>query len=101
MLNFVPLARPRWQVANRNGEFELVGEFLQLQFPETYTVAVTPAAISSDQQSLGLGMPSFAHSAPPPTHSIDSEGSGIVIRPDTDPSSVVVDVVNPKGNCAA
>ena len=87
MLDLVPFAGTGWQMANRNWKLQFAGEPLKLYLPKPYAVAVAPAAVGGDHQTFGLGMAFPAHGPPPSAHGIDGEGSGIVIRPNTDPPS--------------
>src|SRR6266511_5156451 len=56
VLDLVPLARARRQVADAHVEAALVGEALQFELPEPSAGAVAPAAVSSDQELSGLGI---------------------------------------------
>jgi hypothetical protein len=51
MLNFIPFAGPggKW-----HREFELIGQLLQLDLPQTHTVAVPAIAVGRDHQPFGL-----------------------------------------------
>src|ERR1039457_1410182 len=49
VLDFVPLARAGWQVANRDGELELVCQLLKLDFPETHTIPVAAATVGGSR----------------------------------------------------
>src|SRR6185312_13330604 len=94
VLDLVPLARAGWQVANRDGELELIGQLLKLDFPETYTLTVAAATVSRDHQAFGFGMTLLSHRPPPSADRVDGEGGGVVIRADADPPDIVGDVVD-------
>src|SRR5450631_1759548 len=94
VLDFVPLARAGWQVANRDGELELVCQLLKLDFPETHTIPVAAATVSRDHQTFGFGMTLHSHRPPPSADRVDGKGGGVVIRADADPPDIVGDVVD-------
>lgn len=54
VFDLVPLARARWEVAHLYRRSDLVGQVLQLHAPPPDPVAVAAAAVSGDQQALGL-----------------------------------------------
>ena len=43
-------------MADRDGKLQLVGEFLQLDLPQTDAIAVAAAAIGRDHQARGIRM---------------------------------------------
>ncbi len=49
------------QVADRDGKFEVVGQLLKLDFPQTHTIAVAATAIGGNHQSFGFGIAILAH----------------------------------------
>ena len=55
MLNLVPLARPRRQVADMDAEPRLIGELLQLHFPGVGAIAIAPAASAVINKSVACG----------------------------------------------
>src|SRR5580700_6677968 len=56
VLDLVPLAGARRQVADRDVEAELVGQILEFAFPQPHPRAVAAPAIGGDQQSGCLGI---------------------------------------------
>src|SRR5258708_17017701 len=52
MLNLVPFARSRRQVANRDREVGLIRQLLQFPFPYAHTAAVAASSICTDEQLL-------------------------------------------------
>jgi len=76
----------RRQVANRDGNTQLLGQPLPFYFPETQTGAVAAAAMVGDHQPAGFGIAFFPHGQPPAVNRVDSETGGIVIGADTDPA---------------
>src|SRR6516225_5527244 len=73
MLDLVPFAGSRREMANGYGKFELVGQLLNLDLPQTDTVPVAAPAISRDHQAFGLGIASLAHADPPPPYDVVGE----------------------------
>lgn len=53
MLDFVPLARARWEMTDVNAQVERIGKALELLFPDTRAVAATAAGIGRDEQFAG------------------------------------------------
>src|SRR5215467_15234891 len=98
MLDFIPFAGSRREMANGYGEFEFVGQLLNLDPPQTYTVAVAAAAVRRDHQAFGFGVASLAHADPPSPYRIDREGRRIVIRADAYPSDVVGEIIDAVGH---
>src|SRR5512147_2917333 len=64
VLDLVPLARPRREVAPRYLKPGLIGERLQFHLPEPDPIPVAPAAVGADQQVPGLRN----NSSPIPDH---------------------------------
>ena len=67
MLDLIPLAGARWEVANRDAQPDLVGQSLQLHLPEAATAPVGATAVGRDQQLLRLRVDPAAHPVPPST----------------------------------
>ena len=86
MLDLVPLARARREVADRDLQARLVGEFLQFHLPEPDPIAVAPPAVGTDQQPLRLGVRLLTHREPPLADALDGEAGRVVIDADVDPS---------------
>lgn len=98
MLDAVPFAGPRREVANADLETGLVGEALQLRFPEMGAVAVAAAAVSGDRQRARAGESLAAEVLPPAFDRRDRELGGVVIDTDVDPALVVSEIVDPVGD---
>ncbi len=94
VFDLVPLACAGRQVANRDGELELVCQLLKLDFPQTNTISVAAATVSRNHQAFGFGMTSLSHRPPPSADRVDGKGRGVVIGADADPSDIVGDVVD-------
>src|SRR3982751_921298 len=65
VLDAVPFAGAGRQMDDRHGEAGLVGEALQLAFPQMNARAVTTAAIGRDQKTSRTGIASLAEPLPP------------------------------------
>ena len=98
MLDLVPFAGARRQVAHGNRQAEFIGQFLQFQFPQPQARAIAAAAIGRDQQLPGVGVEGLAHQAPPATNALDRKGRRVVIDPDIDPAHIVRDIVDAIGS---
>ena len=98
VFDLVPLAGPRREVTDGNGEPSAVRELLQLPFPELDSRSVAAAGVRRDQQRGGVRMSPPTHDSPPPADRLDREAGGVVINPNADPALVAVEVVDPVGN---
>ena len=98
MLDAVPLAGARRVMGDGDGEAGLVGEVLQLDFPEADPSAIAATAIGSDQQARGLGIALAPHAPPPATNALDGEGCGVMVDADTDPAFIGGNVVDAVGD---
>src|SRR5271165_509391 len=97
VLDAVPLAGAGRQMDDRHGEARLVGEALQLAFPQMNAGAVAAAAIGRDQETSRIGIAGLAEPLPPATDALDGECRRIGVDSDTDPTLVGGDVVDPIG----
>src|SRR5271165_6462896 len=95
VLDAVPLAGAGRQMDDRHGEARLVGEALQLAFPQMNAGAVAAAAIGRDQETSRIGIAGLAEPLPPATDALDGECRRIGVDSDTDPTLVGGDVVDP------
>ena len=57
MLDLVPFAGPRREMADRELQSEVIGQALQRHLPEPRPVTVAPTSIGRDQQLGRLGKP--------------------------------------------
>src|SRR4029079_8068245 len=71
MLNLVPFARSRWEMANGNREIELICQLLKLDLPQAYAVAVAATAVGRYHQTLGFGVALPPHRRPPSADGVD------------------------------
>ena len=95
VLDFVPLAGPRWQMADRDRKLEFISQFLQFDFPQPDAVAVGTAAIGRHHKSLGLGIALLTHGLPPSADGVDRKRGGVVVGSHAHPAGVVMNIVNP------
>jgi hypothetical protein len=95
VLDLVPLAGARREVADRDGEPGLIGELLQLKLPQAQPVAITPAGIGGDENALGPAVDAAAFRPPPAADRGNGEGTGIVVGADVDEAGIAADVVDP------
>ena len=98
VLDLVPLAGARRQVADLHTQAGFVGQALQLPLPRAQAVAVAAAGVGADQQAprLRIGLP--AHAVPPPADARDGKGGGVVVGTDIDPAGVGAQIVDAVGN---
>src|SRR5471032_946206 len=100
MLNLVPFTGSGWKVEDDDGQSELFGQLLKFDFPEAHAGAVASAAVGGDRQGMGVRVAATTHAHPPGAYRIHSEGGGVMVDPDADPSVIVADVVNAVGRGA-
>src|ERR1035438_6019760 len=101
MLDLVPLAGPRRQVANGQAQPAVVGEALQSRLPQPRARTVRATAVGADQQARGGRIARLAHLLPPAPHRGDGEFGRVGAHADTDPALVGGHVVDPKRRGAA
>src|SRR5437016_14429440 len=94
MLNLVPLAGTRWEMANMNPQTQVIRQILQGHFPQPTTTAVAAAAICCDQQLAGRSIARAAHFDPPSSDRFSRESCRIVINADAHPPLIFRDVVD-------
>src|SRR5215468_11742757 len=68
MLDFVPFASSRREMANGNREFELVCQLLKLDLPQAHAVPIAATAVGRDHQTFGFGVALPPHRRPPNVH---------------------------------
>src|SRR5207248_1004305 len=94
VLNFVPLAGPRREVADADSDAELVGELLERVLPDMRPVAVAAPGVGGDEQFARVRIPLRPDLAPPGLDRRDGEHGRVVVNPDTDEAIVGADVVD-------
>ena len=71
-----------------NGDAGLVGQTLQLAFPQADAIAVGAAAVGGDDESGGLGVTGAADLLLPAANRLDREGRRVVGDADAHPTGV-------------
>jgi len=79
---------------NFDGDAELIGEPLQLAFPQTHARAVAAAAIGGDQQSLCQGIAHTADVLPPAADRLHGKSRRVVVDADVHPAHVGGKIIN-------
>ena len=67
VLNLVPLAGPRREMADVDAKTCFVSELLQSMLPGARAIPVATARIGSDEQLASLGVAALPHLVPPPS----------------------------------
>jgi hypothetical protein len=98
VLNLVPLARTRGEVAHRDRQPQEIGQVLDRYLPEPGSTTVTAPGIRRDQKPLGLGIDLRSHLLPPTAQRLRSELGGVVIDPHAHPALVPREIVDPPGD---
>ena len=101
MLDLVPFARARRQMANRDRNSGSSSELLQFDFPKAQAHAIAAAAIGGDHQTTGRRIRFGAHRLPPAANGLDGKRRRIMIDSDADPADIVAEVVDAIGNSLA
>src|SRR5579864_5854582 len=98
VLDLVPLAGSRREVANGDGEPRALGELAKLPLPQADAGAVAPTAVRCDEQRGGTTVRRPPHQFPPAPDRVDREARRVVIDPDADPAFIAMKVVDAVGN---
>ena len=94
MLDLVPFAGAGREVAYRDGQRGLIGEFLQFQFPQPQAPSVAAPAVGGDQDRLRLRINAPTLSAPPTADGGHRKCAGVMVGSYIDESGVAPNVVN-------
>src|SRR5208283_1949652 len=97
VLDLVPLARPRGEMTDRDGQAGFIREGLQLQLPQAQPPGIAPSAVGRNQDLSGCRIESFAFMAPPSPDGRHRKRSGVVIGSHIDKPGVAPDVVDAIG----
>src|SRR5271169_178644 len=97
MLHLVPLARARWEMADRQRQPGLVGQALQLPFPQPQAPAVAATAIGGDQQATRARIQAAALGTPPTADRRNRERARVMVRAHVDEAGVAPQVVDAVG----
>jgi hypothetical protein len=98
MLDLVPFRRPWRIMADVERQSRLVGQRLQLDFPQPNPRPVRTSAIGGDRQLRCVGITLAPHALQPATNRRDRELSGVRRDPEADPSCVGGHVVDAVGS---
>jgi len=98
MLDLVPLARARREVADGDRQARLRRKLLKLPLPQARTGSVAASRIRGDQQRRGTGICAAPHRSPPPPDAFDRKGRRVVIDSDAHPAGIPRQVVHPVRN---
>ena len=84
-----------------SSNIRIIGEFLQLAFPQAHTRTISAAAICGNEQMLRERITNAAHVLPPTAHGLHGEGRRIIVDPDIHPARVGCKIINSAGRGAA
>src|SRR5919106_433814 len=98
MRNGVPLARPRGEVAGRDGQARAIGQLLQLPLPEPEPGAVAASGIGRDEQRARAPVAGAPHLLPPAADRAHRKAGSVVVDPDAHPAGVAGEVVDAVGH---
>ena len=101
MFYVVPLRRAAWIVSHGDRKALFVGPTLQFTFPKSGSMAIAAAAVRGDQEFLGVGVLFRSCLLPPIANRMNGKLGCIGRCADRDVPSLVMNVVNAVGNCAA
>lgn len=98
MLDLIPFAGSRRQMADRNAQASLCGKPLQLHLPQPVANSIRTASISHNQELLTGRIQAAPNAAPPAPDTLHGKLRGLVINTHIDEAAVVDHIVNPIGN---
>src|SRR4051812_39463949 len=98
VLDLIPLARARREVADGDLQARLVSKRLKFYLPEPDPVPIAPAPVGADQQATGLRIDLLPHPGPPLADALDGEAGRVVVDADVDPAQVPPEVVDAVGD---
>src|SRR5215831_16190931 len=94
VLNLVPLARPRWEVGDGDGQSRAIGQLLQFPLPQAHPRTVAAAGVRRNEQRAGAGVARAPHLLPPSPDRAYREARRIVVNAYADPPRVARQVVD-------
>src|SRR5260370_26148879 len=97
MLHLVPFACTWPEMADRQRQPRLVGQALQLPFPQPQAPAVAAAAISGDQQPPRTQIQAAALGAPPASDRSHRQRTRVMVRAPDDEAGIAPQIVDPLG----
>jgi len=92
MLDLVPFAGSRREVAHLDGQSQAGRQALQCDLPQTAPAAIASSAIGCDQQRVGMRIAFDAHLVPPAADGLHRELRGVVIDAHAHPAFVATHV---------
>jgi hypothetical protein len=95
VIDWIPLRCPWGIVRHRDGQPELVGEFLQGILPLPFTMIVGASTVHLDQQPRHIAIALATHSQPPATNGSNLEGGRLLRDTNHHVAIVVGQIVNP------
>src|SRR5208337_4393648 len=94
MLNFVPLASSRREVAYGGPQSRLRSQGLQFNLPQADAVSITSPTIRTNQQVRRVGIYCPAHPKPPASNTSHREARRVMVRTDVDPPHVLANIIH-------
>src|ERR1700722_2567137 len=88
MLDLVPLAGSGRQVVDRDVNIQLASQLLQFELPQPHARSIAAAPVAGDRQALGRGIALAADVLPPAAEGLYGKRGGVMVQPNTDPTSV-------------
>ncbi len=95
MLDLVPFARGRRQMANGNTQTSLIGQVLYLVFPEPIARPVRATTISHDEEFCTGWIQFAANAFPPAPDALDRKLGGLMIDPHVDEAAILQQIIDP------
>src|SRR6188472_1252229 len=86
------------QMADGDGDPNLVGQDLQFALPKTHPYTIAAAAIGGDQQSRGVGITDASEFVPPAPNTFDGKSRCVMGDAEIDPSGIGRDVIDTVGH---
>jgi hypothetical protein len=85
------------KMTDPNAQTELIGQLLQLAFPQAGPIAVTAASIGGDEEFGGLGIARLTHPLPPPANTFHRKLRRIATDANIHPAFIGGEVKHPIG----
>ena len=98
MLDFVPFAGARREMADSDRQAALIGPTLQFPFPQVVTRAVAPPTVGGDQQPGGLRVGGPSQRRPPLADTGHGKDRRVVIGAHRYAPGIPAQIVHPVGN---
>ena len=95
VLNLVPLAGARRQMAYLNRKAQFLGQLLQFHLPQPHPAAVAASAVRENLQTPGSGIMRLAHQPPPAADGFHGKCRRVMIYPDTHPTHIPGQIKHP------